>query len=35
MTLDPLHDEGWTQEYRAHRDAELDNLAAAIRRRTT
>lgn len=33
MTLDPLHDEAWTQEYRAHRDNELDNLAAAIARR--
>lgn len=33
MTLDPLHDENWTQEYRAHRDGELDNLEAAIRRR--
>ncbi len=35
MTLDPLHDETWTQEYRAHRGAELDNLEGAIRRRTT
>jgi uncharacterized protein YndB with AHSA1/START domain len=35
MTLDPLHDEVWTQEYRDHRDKELDNLEAAIRRRTT
>ena len=34
MTLDPLHDDTWTQEYRAHRDHELDKLAAAIRRRT-
>jgi uncharacterized protein YndB with AHSA1/START domain len=33
MTLDPLHDESWTQEYRAHRSNELDNLEAAIRRR--
>jgi uncharacterized protein YndB with AHSA1/START domain len=33
MTLDPLHDEAWTQEYRDHREAELDSLAAAIRRR--
>jgi uncharacterized protein YndB with AHSA1/START domain len=33
MTLDPLHDEAWTQEYRAHRENELDNLEAAIRRR--
>jgi uncharacterized protein YndB with AHSA1/START domain len=35
MTLDPLHDETWTQEYRDHRDKELDKLEAAIRRRTT
>ena len=34
MTLDPLHDETWTQGYRAHRGNELDNLEAAIRRRT-
>jgi uncharacterized protein YndB with AHSA1/START domain len=34
MTLDPLHDESWTQEYRAHRGNELENLEAAIRRRT-
>jgi uncharacterized protein YndB with AHSA1/START domain len=34
MTLDPLHDEAWTQEYRDHRDHELDNLKAAIGRRT-
>jgi uncharacterized protein YndB with AHSA1/START domain len=34
MTVDPLHDEAWTREYRAHRDAELDNLEAAIRQRT-
>jgi hypothetical protein len=33
MTLDPLHDETWTQQYRAHRGIELDNLEAAIRRR--
>ena len=33
MTVDPLHDETWTQEYRAHRDNELDNLEAAIRHR--
>jgi hypothetical protein len=32
MTLDPLHDERWT-EYRAHRSNELDELEAAIRRR--
>ncbi|MBV9449491.1 MAG: SRPBCC domain-containing protein [Streptosporangiaceae bacterium] len=35
MTIDPLHDETWTQGYRAHRGNELDNLGAAIRRRTT
>jgi uncharacterized protein YndB with AHSA1/START domain len=35
VTLDPLHDEHWTDEYRAHRGNELDNLEAAIRRRTT
>jgi|SRR6516165_7301334 len=34
MTLDPLHDETWTQDYRAHRADELDKLAGAIRRRT-
>ncbi len=34
MTLDPLHDETWTQEYRDHRSTELDNLEAAIRRHT-
>ncbi|GAA0372040.1 hypothetical protein GCM10009530_22760 [Microbispora corallina] len=34
MTLDPLHDDTWTQQHRAHRGDELDNLEAAIRRRT-
>ncbi len=34
MTIDPLHDENWTQGYLAHRGNELDNLEAAIRRRT-
>ena len=34
MTVGPLHDETWTQAYRAHRGNELDNLEAAIRRRT-
>jgi uncharacterized protein (DUF1330 family)/uncharacterized protein YndB with AHSA1/START domain len=34
MTVDPLHDETWTQQHRAHRGNELDNLEAAIRRRT-
>jgi uncharacterized protein YndB with AHSA1/START domain len=32
MTVDPLHDEIWTQQHRAHRGNELDNLEAAIRR---
>jgi len=32
MTLDPLHDETWTGQHRAHRGNELDKLAAAIRR---
>jgi len=32
MTLDPLHDETWTQQHHAHRDRELDNLDAAVRR---
>ena len=35
MTLDRLHDETWTEEYRDHRDHELDNLEATIRRRAT
>jgi uncharacterized protein YndB with AHSA1/START domain len=34
MTLDPLHDDSWNEEYRAHRGTELENLEAAIRRRT-
>jgi hypothetical protein len=33
MTIDPLHEETWTQQHRAHRGNELDNLEAAIRRR--
>jgi uncharacterized protein YndB with AHSA1/START domain len=33
MTVDPLHDETWSQQHRAHRASELDNLGAAIRRR--
>jgi uncharacterized protein YndB with AHSA1/START domain len=33
MTVDPLHDEAWTQGYTAHRGNEFDNLEAAIRRR--
>lgn len=32
MTLDPLHEETWTRQHRAHRGNELDNLDAAIRR---
>ncbi len=35
MTIDPLHDEPWTQGYRAHRANELQNLEAAISRRTS
>jgi uncharacterized protein YndB with AHSA1/START domain len=35
MTVDPLHDEAWTRQHRAHRASELDNLEAAIRRRTS
>jgi uncharacterized protein YndB with AHSA1/START domain len=34
MTLDPLHDKTWTEQYRDHRDGELDKLAAAIERRS-
>ena len=34
VTLDPLHDEGWTQQHHAHRRNELDNLAAVIRQCT-
>jgi uncharacterized protein YndB with AHSA1/START domain len=34
MTVDPLHDENWTQDYCAHRSNELDKLEAAISRRT-
>jgi uncharacterized protein YndB with AHSA1/START domain len=33
MTLDPLHDETWTRQHRAHRGNELDKLEAALRRR--
>ncbi|HTQ92677.1 MAG TPA: SRPBCC domain-containing protein [Streptosporangiaceae bacterium] len=33
MTVDPLHEETWTQQHHAHRSNELDNLEAAIRRR--
>lgn len=35
MTLDPLHDEAWTQQHRAHRSEELDNLETAIKRYTS
>ena len=31
MTVDPLHDETWTQQHRAHRGNELDNLEAWCR----
>ena len=34
MTVEPLHDETWTRQHRAHRDTELDNLGAALRRHT-
>ncbi len=34
MTVDPLHEGTWTQEYLEHRSDELGNLEAAIRRRT-
>ena len=33
MTVDPMHDETWTQRILAGRDNELDNLQAAIARR--
>ncbi|MEV4755109.1 SRPBCC domain-containing protein [Micromonospora sp. NPDC049559] len=33
LTVDPLHDETWTRQHRAHRGDELDNLEAAIARR--
>jgi hypothetical protein len=33
MTVDSLRDEGWTQQHRAHRRNELDNLATALDRR--
>ena len=33
MTVDPLHDETWTQQHRAHRGNELDNLEAWCRLR--
>jgi uncharacterized protein YndB with AHSA1/START domain len=34
MTVDPMHDETWTQRMLAGRDNELDNLQAAIARRS-
>jgi uncharacterized protein YndB with AHSA1/START domain len=33
LTVDPLHDETWTEGYRAHRGNELDSLKAAVIRR--
>ena len=33
MTVDPMHDETWTQRILAGRSNELDNLEAAIARR--
>ena len=33
VTLDPLHDDSWTQQHRAHRGEELDHLGVAVRRR--
>jgi hypothetical protein len=33
MTVDPMHDETWTQRILAGRNNELDNLQAAITRR--
>lgn len=32
MTIEPLHDQTWTQEYRDHRANELDILAAVVER---
>ncbi len=34
LTVDPLHDDAWTGQHRAHRGEELDNLEMAIKRRT-
>ncbi|MFI1098619.1 SRPBCC domain-containing protein [Streptomyces sp. NPDC020917] len=34
MSVDPLHDEPWTQQHRSHRRAELENLEAALSRRS-
>ena len=33
VTIDPLHDEAWTEQYRDHRNQELSCLEAVIRRR--
>jgi uncharacterized protein YndB with AHSA1/START domain len=33
LTIDPLHDETWSQQHRAHRGEELANLGGAVRRR--
>jgi uncharacterized protein YndB with AHSA1/START domain len=33
VTVDPLHDATWTQQHRAHRAQELDNLDTAVKRR--
>jgi hypothetical protein len=30
MTIDPLHDDAWTQAYRAHRATELAHLEAVL-----
>jgi uncharacterized protein YndB with AHSA1/START domain len=34
MTIDPLHDDTWTQQYLEHRAHELDGLGLATRRRS-
>ena len=33
VTIDPLHDEAWTEQYRDHRNQELSRLEAVISRR--
>jgi hypothetical protein len=33
MTVDPMHDENWTERILAGRNNELDNLEAAIAQR--
>src|SRR5689334_6313169 len=35
MTVDPLHDETWTRQHRAHRTEELDHLRTAVRQHTS